>query len=263
MKNIEKVKFYTIDISRCQQINKKNEILEIFQTALKKFSRLRVSRIDSTKTGLYSKKNKIISDFVKLKEIKRTSYLILEKLNQKLAFDVPENEKLEFLIDYGSRAFFFCEHVRETISRTDSTVLSVKFPGTLFAMNRRDYFRFTPSPEHPVTIEFTHANITYEFYIGEISGSGFSLILKPEKRIPFNENDIISDITISFREETISGLKALIRRIANKDIDGEKNTHIGLEFLDINETIRDKLIKNIFAEHRKYLKIVQDRYIFK
>lgn len=248
-----KSKLYSIDISKCETISKTSLILEILNKSRANNSYAKIKEYTRIKS---KEKTKNHPELLRIKEIK--THLMLEKLKSKLDMPLKTGDEIEVFIDEGATAFFFIGYVEDIFFEKSLCDIKLNIPKILYKINRRDYFRYTTTPEHPIAVEFEHSNITYNLYLDNISGGGFSMRILSSKNMTFGVNDILQKLKIYFNKGKVTRLNAKIIYIENKSFGNAMYRIYGLKFYKLSSHNQDLIIKNIFSEQRAFSNILKD-----
>ena len=249
---------HSIDISKCPAITDRKEITGILENAIIKSSKVKICPSYEAGSRRAGTNVRDICDFLKVAKIKSPPMVALEMKDSRVNFDIKKGDRIEVLIDIEALAYFFVVVVSACLRDYNRFIVYVEFPEKIYKINRRNYFRYSPGPEYPIPVEFNHGGIPYDFYINDISGSGLSVTMRQDEAKKFSVNDPIEGLQVFFIEQTLAGIGAKILRVTETTINNEKNSIVGMEFVNLSANKKDSIIRNIFLEHRKFVHMMQN-----
>jgi len=239
---------YSIDISKCLQIDSIKEITGILKSVsinrktVKMWSR---RRLEKGKTpSLFYLKSQNSFDFLCLE---------INKIDQSL--NLIANPELEILIESESIVYFFPSEV----IKVKEAELTITFPKALYKINRSESFRYSPSAEAPVAIEFCRSNILYKYYVFDISMGGLSVIIPEGVDSIFINDPLISGVKIIFSHETIDGISLKQAHFGTRILFGQKFNLYGMKYIGIKTSKQEQIGKNIVLEQKELLELIRKK----
>lgn len=144
--------------------------------------------------------------------------------------------------------YYFVGEVIKRANRKNLSIIYIKKVGSIHKMQRRDYFRLNIILNVDIEIiENDDFNKKIRAITKDISGGGLRIICKEK----LNLYSLLK-CTIPLENESIKINGEVVR--CNLIPDSISRYDVGIKFIDVDETIRKKIISFIFKKQRKIIK---------
>ncbi len=205
---------------------------------------------DKVKLGLHLNKHDMTFFDTKILDISQdTKELFLYDIDSKSnSINIDEGEIVSIIKEQGALVFLFNTILLERHSSNLNSIL-VRIPSEIERMQRREFYRLPISVK--IALKKPNSN---KISLGEtldISGNGLSVDLNTELNI---NDEVIIDLPLT---ENIH-ISDIYGKISRKDKGQLLPFRYGIEFNNIEENKREKIVSYIFQIQRMRIKLAKD-----
>ena len=183
--------------------------------------------------------------------------LMLEVARQQgyLLMDVPHPDfgrwqpvKGEPLLVFG-RANHIATGFESTFSEYIHTPgeegIRLAYPGQVYQLQRRQFFRVPPAPDDPDLVELRRNGAeTIQGRLQNISGGGLSVLVQPPADYPFQAGERIPQVTFTLRGGQTFGVAAELRSVGPVQLlHHEHVCALGLQFAGITPMLSEQVLR--------------------
>jgi c-di-GMP-binding flagellar brake protein YcgR len=136
--------------------------------------------------------------------------------------------------------------------------LRISFPRSITRNQKRSYLRISPPVNEPLFIEYAIGGRKMKEKIINISGGGLSFYTNQGKSV-LSAGKLLDNISVALPADTVIQCSLIIRKLSQNEqpvfIDGiQIFNYCGAEFIELDETTRNKLIKYVVEKERLELR---------